>query len=160
MKFVSCDLKHRGMMPDAIRELMGRAVVGRMATINPDGTPYIVPLNFVLVDDRIFLHCGMEGKKLENIRSNPAVCFEVDEVIELSIVPEKPCKSDTYYRSVIASGKAAVVEDPGKKTNALYALMDKYSGGRAIGEMPMEVVEKTSVIEIVIEEISGKALYP
>ncbi len=160
MKFVSCDLKRRGITPDATRELMARAVVGRMATVNPDGTPYIVPLNFVLVDDRIYVHCAKEGKKLDNIRSNPAVCFEVDEVIELKIVPEKPCKSDTYYRSVIAVGKATVVEDPGKKTDALYALMDKYSEGRAIGEMPADIVEKTCIVEIVIEEISGKALLP
>ena len=148
------------MTPDAIKELMGKAVVGRMATVNPDGTPYIVPLNFVFVDDRIFVHCAMDGKKLANIRSNSAVCFEVDEVIDLHIVPERPCKSDTYYRSVIARGNAAVFADPGKKFDALYALMDKYSEGRAIGEMPADVVEKTCVIEIVIEEISGKALLP
>lgn len=160
MKLVSSDRKRRGMALDAIRDFMNTAPVGRMATVSPDGTPYVVPLHFAFEGNRIYAHCAPEGKKLDNLRSNSAVCFEADEVIDVKIVHDKPCASDTYYRSVIATGKAAIVQDPGRKLDILQALMDKYSQGRKYGEMTPEAIAKTCLIEIVVEEISGKAWLP
>lgn len=160
MILVSRDLKRRGMTLDEVRKCLDSATVGRLATVSPDGTPYMVPVNYVFREDRIYIHCAIEGMKLANIRANPAVCFEVDEVIELRVVPEKPCKSDTYYRSVIAMGKATEVSDTSRKIDVLKALMDRYSGGVKIGEMPQDVVEKTCIVEIIVEEISGKVHLP
>lgn len=160
MKLVSCDRKRRGMSLDAIRDFLGKASVGRFATVSPDGSPYVLPVHFVFEGDRIYLHFAREGKKLDHLRANPSVCFEADEVIRLQIVPDKPCSSGTFYRSVIAVGKAAIVEDPARKLHALQALTDKYAEGRKTNPLSPEAVEKTCVVEIVVDEISGKARLP
>lgn len=160
MKLVSSDRKHRGMSLDAITDFLNSASVGRMATINPDGTPYVLPLHFAFEGDRIYVHCALEGKKLDNLRRNPTVCFEADEVIDMTLFSDKPCASGTYYRSVVANGKAAIVEDSGRKKHILQVLMDKYAKGQKYGDMSAEAIEETCVVEIVVEEISGKALLP
>lgn len=160
MKLVSSDRKRRGMTLDTIRDFLDSTPVGRMATINSDGTPYVLPLHFAFEEDRIYVHCALEGKKLDNLRRNPVVCFEADEVIDLQIIPEKPCASGTFYRSVIANGKAAIVSDHDRKKHILQVLMDKYSKGQKYREITVEAIEETCVIEIIVEEISGKARLP
>ncbi len=143
----------------AITELLNKTPVGRMATISPDGVPYVVPVNFAFEDDRIYFHCALDGMKLGYIKANPKVGFEADELLELYTTTGKPCSCGAYYRSVIARGKAKVVTDREKKLHALWMLVDKYVGKRD-GEMPADIVDKTCVVEIVIDEISGKAHLP
>lgn len=143
---------------DAIADLLNRAPVGRVATVSPDGTPYVVPVNFAFEGDRIYFHCALEGRKLDNIKADPRVCFEADELLGLSVSAEKPCSSDSYYRSVIAWGKARVVADEKVMLHALRLLIKKHTGDKEPGEFVPEVLARTAVVEIVIDEISGKAL--
>ncbi len=159
MKVTKTDRKSRGMDLDAITILLNKAPVGRMATISPDGMPYIVPVNFAFEGDRIYFHCALEGMKLDYIKANPKVGFEADELLELYTTPGKPCGCTSYYRSVIARGRAAIVTDREKKLHALWLLVDKYAGNRD-GEMPADIVDRTCVVEIVLDEISGKAYLP
>jgi uncharacterized protein len=159
MKVTKTDRKSRGMDIDTITGFLNKAPVGRVATISPGGAPYIVPVNFAFEDDRIYFHCALEGMKLDYIRTNPKVGFEADELIELYSSPERPCFCGSYYQSVIARGKAAIVADREKKMHALWLLVDKYVGKR-YGEMPADMVDKTCVVEIVVDEISGKAHLP
>ena len=115
--------------------MLNKAPVGRVATISPDGMPYIVPVNFAFEGDRIYFHCALEGMKLDYIKANPNVGFEADELLELYTTPGKPCGCTSYYRSVIARGRAAIVTDREKKLHALWLLVYKYAGNRD-GEMP------------------------
>jgi uncharacterized protein len=159
MKVTKADRKSRSMDLGAVTELMNRAQVGRIATVSPDGTPYVVPVNFAFEGDRIYFHCALEGMKLDYIKANPKVGFEADELIELYSSPERPCFCGSYYQGVIARGIAAIVNDPEKKMHALWLLVDKYVGKR-YGEMPADIVGRTCVVEIVVDEISGKAHLP
>jgi nitroimidazol reductase NimA-like FMN-containing flavoprotein (pyridoxamine 5'-phosphate oxidase superfamily) len=159
MKVTKADRKGRGMDLDAITDLLNKAPVGRLATISPDGTPYVLPVNFAFEGDRIYIHCALEGMKLDNIRANAKVGFETDELIELYSSKEKPCNCGCYYRSVVARGKAAIVDDREKKVHALLLLVEKYAG-KEHGEMPADIIDKTCVVEIIVDEISGKARIP
>lgn len=160
MRILTDDLKKRAMVADEIRDLLNRAEVGRVAMLNPDGTPYVVPVHFAFRGDRVYFHCAMPGKKIENIRTDARVCFECDEVLSIEITPEKPCSCGTFYRSVIANGVAVIVDDPAKKLQALMLLMEKYAKGGNYGRMSDEVIAETCVVEIVIDTISGKARLP
>ena len=64
-----------------IEDILTTVMVGRLGTCS-NGIPYITPVNFTYDREtsKIFLHCANEGRKLENIRVNPNVCFEVEEV--------------------------------------------------------------------------------
>lgn len=70
-----------------IIELLDRAWVGQLATSGEGGKPYVVPICFVFADGRIYFHCAQAGKKLDNIRANPQVCFSVHEVLGLGVGP-------------------------------------------------------------------------
>jgi len=46
-----------------------------LATVNADGTPYCIPISIVLVDKSVYFHRAAEGRKLDNIGKNNAVCI-------------------------------------------------------------------------------------
>ena len=157
MKITKSDRKGRGLDLDAITELLNQAPVGRFATVSPDGTPYVVPVNFAFEGDRIYFHCATEGMKLDNLTANPKVCFEADEMTELYVSQDRPCACGCFYKSVIARGKAGIVGDESSRLHALRLLVKKYAPGKENRPMGEDVLKQTIVVEIVVEEISGKA---
>jgi nitroimidazol reductase NimA-like FMN-containing flavoprotein (pyridoxamine 5'-phosphate oxidase superfamily) len=159
MKVTKADRKNRGIGLEAITITLKETAVGRVATISPDGYPYVVPVFFVFDGDKVYFHCAGEGKKLENLKANPSVCFEADDLILVDVSPTNPCTGTVYYRSVIATGKASLIGGE-EKVRALWMLADKYSGGKATGEMSHESIDETCVVRIDIDEISGKAHLP
>ena len=80
----------------------------------------------------------------------------MDEPIAYVIASTSACKASYYYRSIVIKGKAAFVKDRDKKMKILERMMEKYQPERNDGEMPIEILEKTAVIEILIKEITGK----
>lgn len=61
-----------------IIDLLERQVIGRLGCHADDET-YVVPVNFIFRNNAIYAHTG-NGKKLEMMRKNPKVCFQVDEI--------------------------------------------------------------------------------
>jgi nitroimidazol reductase NimA-like FMN-containing flavoprotein (pyridoxamine 5'-phosphate oxidase superfamily) len=119
-------------------------------------------MNFVFLDDRIYMHSHTRGEKLENITSNDKVGFEVDRELEFLPSyfedPKDASLADTLYISVVIKGKAEIVKDKDEKTNALNGLMKKYQPeGRYEPISPeMEVLEEVAVIKITPDLMRGK----
>lgn len=138
---------------DDAMALLSSAAYGVLSTVGNDGLPYAIPLSYVIHDWVIYLHCATEGRKLDNIRSNPAVSFCV--VGHTKVLPGEFA---TEYESVIASGTAEQVSGD-EKRNALIAILEKYSpdfikeGLKYISAS----IDKVAVIRINIDHISGKA---
>ncbi len=113
--------------PAGIREILNRCRVGRLATTGHDGYPYITPVNYVFFNGSIYFHCAHQGEKLDNIRRDDRVCFEVDiplAYFDLAFDPTRPpCLVHQFYHCVIIRGRAEVVPDGGEKVAALNALM-------------------------------------
>ena len=61
-------------------DLLESQVFGRLGCSN-DGETYVVPINYVYRDNAIYAHSG-NGKKIEMMRANPKVCFQVDEIVD------------------------------------------------------------------------------
>ena len=135
-------------------ELLATAAVGRMGTCR-DGVPYVTPVNFVYRDGRIYFHCHTHGRKLDNIKANPRVCFEVDEMRKIYRAP-KACDYGCRYRSVIAFGTARLVEDPAAKLEILDWLVAKYAAGHGYAPVTAERAAACAVVEIRVEELTGK----
>lgn len=130
--------------------------VGRIATINQKGVPVIKPVNFLYLDGKIYVHSSMKGEKIKDIRRGSPVCFEMDEPVAYRVAGESACKAGYYYRSIIMKGKATFVRDRDKKMKILERMMEKYQPEGGYGEFGEEVLAKTAVIEISVEEITGK----
>lgn len=137
--------------------LLNTSPVGRLGTVSRDGWPNIKPLNFAYNDWRIYFHCALEGEKMEEIRRDPRVCFEID--LPIGFVKgnqENPCRASYLYRSIIIRGRAAIVEDPAEKQRGLDLLMAKYQPGGGYGAYPEDKLGITAVVRIEIDDISGK----
>jgi len=139
-----------------IEEVLSTAMVGRLGTC-ANGVPYITPINFTYDKEasRIYLHCANEGRKLDNIRANPNVCFEVEEVSHV-IVKQPTCASSVAYRSVIIFGNIRILSDPHAKSCALQKLADKYAPQNPKSPFTDAMLNKTNVLEIEINEITAK----
>lgn len=136
-----------------IDAILNESQVGSFATINPDGSPYVVPVNYVYYNGKIYFHCALKGKKLENIKHNPKVCFSA-YIVDRIVLTKKADDTSVRYRSIIANGKARLIDDPVVKMEVLTALTAKYNKN---SEPPsFECVSRTGIVEIEIEEITGK----
>jgi nitroimidazol reductase NimA-like FMN-containing flavoprotein (pyridoxamine 5'-phosphate oxidase superfamily) len=139
----------------AIQAIMEEAQVCRIG-LSDDGTPYIVPMNFGLGENCIYFHCATAGLKLDILRKNDRVCFEMDLLREIK-QGEKPCGWSTRYESVIGFGRAVILDDPAEKSAALDRIMEHY-GAAGPFSYPDDVLAKTAIIRIDIESVTGKRL--
>jgi nitroimidazol reductase NimA-like FMN-containing flavoprotein (pyridoxamine 5'-phosphate oxidase superfamily) len=128
--------------------------VGRLAT-SLNGEPYVVPVNFVRISRNIYIHSGFKGRKIDNIKLNPSVCFEASREIKM-IPAEKACKFSVEFISVLAFGKAEIISDAELKHEIMKALTKKYAHSDIEPELLIEDVNKACVIEITIDRISGR----
>lgn len=61
-----------------IEEVLQDQVIGRIGCCS-GGTTYIVPVSYAYNDPYVYIF-SLEGKKVDIMRKNPEVCFEVDEI--------------------------------------------------------------------------------
>jgi len=147
---------------EKIIEFLSSQQTGRVASIDENGFPQIIPMNFVFINDVIYMHSHIKGEKLDNIRRNQKVGFEVDKSLEFLPSyfsdPTDASLADTLYISVIIKGNASIVLDREEKTIALNGLMKKYQpeGGYEPIKPEMDVLDEVVVIKIVPESLRGK----
>lgn len=139
-----------------IAAFLATAPVGRLGTCH-DGQPYVTPMCFVYDQDqrRFYLHSRGSGRKMANLQANPHVCFEVDAMDGIRL-GASPCKHGMRYTSVIASGQARVITDAALKRRALELLAVKYAGPVPDGSISEAEVGAVTVVEIVVETMTGK----
>ncbi len=139
-----------------IISLLNTVHVGRLGTIGRDGYPMVKPVNFAYHDGKVYFHTAREGEKIEDIRRDSRVCFEVDLPIALVKSKGNPCGAEYLYRSVIIRGRAQVLEDDTERLRGLTLLMRKYQPEGGYGEFPAEKFRITGVVRINVEEMTGK----
>ena len=147
---------------EKVIEFLSSQQTGRIASIDDNGFPQIIPMNFVFINDAVYMHSHIRGEKLDNIKRNQKVGFEVDKSLEFLPSyfsdPADASLADTLYISVIIKGNAGIVSDKEEKTNALNGLMEKYQpeGGYEPIRSDMDVLKEVEVIKIVPESLRGK----
>ena len=147
---------------EKIIEFLRSESTGRIASIDLNGFPQIIPMNFVFIDDVIYMHSHIRGEKLENIKRNDKVGFEVDRSLEFLpsyfFDPVDASLADTLYISVVMKGTCVIVEDKKEKTLALNGLMKKYQpeGGYEPINPEMGVLNEVAVIKVVPTTMRGK----
>jgi len=142
---------------EQIETLLYKIQTASLATINFDGTPYSTPVQFLYLDNFVYIHGLPAGQKIDNIKTNPNVSFSVYEMDCLLLDPnENPCDTNTKYESVIISGTAALVTDIEIKRNVLNNIVKKYTPHLADKILPENMVKGTAVIQISINDLTGK----
>ena len=145
-----------------IKEFLEDEHVGRVSSIDTNGFPQIIPMNFVFRNDAVYMHSHVKGEKLDNISRNNKVGFEADRELEFLPSyfedPHNASLADTLYISIVIKGIASFVSDREEKTLALNGLMEKYQpeGNYDPLESTMRVLDAVSVIKIVPTSLHGK----
>ena len=140
-------------------EILARATSGVLGLHGDDGYPYTVPVSFVYKPGEGFgtigFHCAKVGHKIDAIRRSDKVSFTVidrDEVM--------PRERTTKFASVIAFGRARIIEDEDELRRAANAVGAKYS--RGFEDLYMQETEDTirqgrlCCVEIAIDHMTGK----
>ena len=121
--------------------------------------PYVIPINYAYHDGCLYFHSASEGKKIDIIRKNNIVCFELDIMHQL-VKTDVSCHWGVKYESVIGFGKAFFVEANDEKAKTLDLIMRHYdkenSGQEKSYEYNEAMVKRVTIIKIEISEMTGK----
>lgn len=161
-----------------IIDFLNSQPVGRISSIDIEGFPQVIPMNFVFVKSKhemkinkrstpinsnaIYMHSHPFGEKIENIKRNSKVGFEVDQHVcflpSYYFHPTDASQADTLYISVVIKGNAFMIDDDIEKAFALNMLMQKYQteGFYESLDQFMRSVRAVSVIKVVPQDIRGK----
>ena len=158
-----------------IISFLNNQAVGRLASIDINGFPQVIPMNFVYVqaekfrdnscnlkEDCIYMHSFRFGEKIDNIRRNSTTGFETDQ--HLAFLPSyyfhpyDASQADTLYISVVIKGYSYIVEDKEEKALALNSLMEKYQkeGNYEKLNSKMHSVQEVTVIKLIPHNMKGK----
>ena len=139
-----------------IKAILDTAKVLRLG-LAVDNEPYVVPMNYgyVMEDGKLtlYLHSAQQGKKLDMLRANPKIFFELDCDWK-SFEGEKPCQYGLSYSSVMGRGEAVLVEDVEEKMKAMTVLMKTQTGKDfSFNEKLVSIV---AVVRIDVSEYTAK----
>ena len=125
------------------RALLIASPVGRLGCVY-EGGPYVVPINYVLHGESIYVH-SLPGRKLVALRANPRACLQVDKVV------------DAYnWSSAIAFGLFEEVTDTKERDQAVRALLTSFPMLTPVESVPVHDGQSSVVIfRIRIRELSG-----
>ena len=122
-----------------------------------DNEPYVVPMNYgyKMEDGKLtmYLHSALKGKKLDMMRANPKVFFEIDCDLQ-PFEGRVPCQYGLVYSSVMGRGTATIVEDVEEKKQAMSLLMKTQTGKDFSFED--RLVSIVAVVRIDVAEYTAK----
>ena len=142
--------------PDQIAHILDTGKVVHLG-LAVDNEPYVVPMNYGYTMENgkltLYLHSALRGKKLDMIRANPKVFFEID----CDLMPFEgrvPCQYGMVYSSIMGRGEAHLVEDVEQKKQAMSILMKTQTGKDFSFED--RLVSIVAVIRIDVAEYTAK----
>lgn len=142
-----------------IREFLASCEICRIAFCD-QGQPYLVPLSFGMAFDEqgrlqtLYFHGAREGRKIDCLKANPQVCFEMDGKAQVK-PGQVTCAFSMRYQSVIGQGTARFLEDAQEKCAALNAVMAHYTG-RSRWDYADAQLAATCVFCVNVDQLSCK----
>ena len=146
--------KDRLVSEERAREIMEKAEYGIFIIADKEGQPYGIAVSHVVDGDKVYFHCAADvGRKLDNIRENNKVCMNFTAN---TYVDEE--KYTHRYESVVAEGKATIVEDREEKYHALKLVAKKYApmSFKDSDDYILPKMDITGVVRVDMETVSGK----
>lgn len=141
---------------EGLTAILNQCRVCRLGLRDADG-PYIVPMSFGYQWDeeglRLYVHCAQEGRKLDAIRRDSLVAFEMD--CGYCLLPaETACGHSCAYQSVTGTATARIVQELSEKCAGLACLM-RHQTGRDFAISP-QAAAGVCVLCLEVRRISGK----
>ncbi len=136
-----------------IDDILKKNTVCRIA-LSDNNKPYMIPVSYGYDDEKIYIHCAQEGRKLDIIKKNRHVCFEVSDNIGL-VGGESACQYTARFRSVIGFGEIEIVIDRERIRKGLNIIMRQHTG-KEEWDYKEKILGHTGMLVIRIHSVSGK----
>ena len=140
-----------------ILKILDNSKVLHLGLVDGD-EPYVVPMNYgyVFEDGKLvlYLHGARRGRKLDVMRANPKVFFEMECDIE-PFEGDIACRYGITYASVMGKGLAEIIWDDNEEKKKALSLLMKTQTGKDF-EFEDKMVAFVSVIKIVASEFTAK----
>lgn len=142
---------------EEIRALLDKAMILHLGLVDGDEA-YVVPMNYGYTMDEdgrleLYLHGAPQGHKIDLMRANPKVFFEMECDVE-QFEGDVACRYGTAYHSLMGRGRAVILEDPAEKMETLSRFMKTQTGKDF--EFNEKLVKVVSVIRIDVTEYTAK----
>ena len=141
---------------EKISDFLKNNRVVRLA-FNTDSAPYIVPMNygFEYNDGELvlFLHCATQGRKIELIKKDPYIGFEIDATIN-TVTADVACRFSIKYESIIGTGHICITDDA-EKVNCLNKIMLQFSG-KEKWDYDEKFLKRTSTLKLIVDDFTMK----
>jgi nitroimidazol reductase NimA-like FMN-containing flavoprotein (pyridoxamine 5'-phosphate oxidase superfamily) len=126
-----------------------------VSMVDPEGKPYVIPMNFGYADDHVYFHGSAKGKKIDVLKNQSDVCISFTTDHELRYVTEEvACSWSMRYRSVLVYGKAVFVVDPEEKINILNIFMAHYTDKKFEYNDP--AIREVIVFKVKVDKMEGR----
>ena len=140
-----------------ILDILDRALIVHIGLTDGD-EPYVVPMNYgyTMEEDGtlvLYLHGATQGRKLDLMRKNPKVFFEMECDVQ-QFEGDVACRYGTAYKSLMGRGRAVIVEDPEEKMRCLSLFMKTQTGKDF--EFNEKLVKVVSIIRIEALDYTAK----
>lgn len=141
---------------EAIHAILDDGIVAHVA-FSIDAQPFVIPMLYARDGDTLLLHGSIASRLVGALGSGVPACLGVTHVDGL-VLARSHFHHSVNYRSVVAFGKAAIVNDPDEKIAALARFVDAIVPGRAAESRPPDRNElsATHVLRFAIEDASAK----
>jgi len=136
-----------------LEEILSGAEICRLSMIDGE-LPYLVPVNYGYREGHIYIHSAPAGKKIDLLKQNKRVCFEVEDTAEIVKGPEA-CDWTTRYRSVVGYGTVEILSDDESKQLGLEVIMAQY-GAPELVRFDVLNLKRMVILKLKITSMSGK----
>lgn len=122
-----------------------------------DGQPFVIPMLYARDGDALLLHGSIASRLMNRLGEGIAACISVTHVDGL-VLARSHFDHSMNYRSVVAFGRATLIEDIAVKADVMTRFVDALIPGRAAESRPADRNElaATHMLRFAIEDASAK----
>jgi nitroimidazol reductase NimA-like FMN-containing flavoprotein (pyridoxamine 5'-phosphate oxidase superfamily) len=122
-----------------------------------DGQPFVIPTLYARIGDAIYFHGSAASRMLRGVSEGANVCVTVT-LTDGIVLARSVFNHSMNYRSVVALGKATLVDAPQERLEALRAFTEKilpqrWDDARQPNEKELKA---TSILRLPLTEVSAK----
>jgi nitroimidazol reductase NimA-like FMN-containing flavoprotein (pyridoxamine 5'-phosphate oxidase superfamily) len=113
-------------------------------------------VNYGYCDNALYVHSAAAGRKMDILRRNNRVCFEIESSIAIIEHPE-PCHWGVRARSLIGYGRVEILTDREQKRRGLDIIM-AHHGKTDANVYNEKQLTALVILKLTIESVVGKQL--
>ena len=141
---------------EAIYKILDEGMVCHVG-FSANEQPFVIPTLYARIGDAIYFHGSAASRMLRGVGEGASVCLTVT-LTDGIVLARSVFNHSMNYRSVVALGKATLVDAPQEKLEALRAFTEKilphrWDDARQPNEKELKA---TSILRLPLTEISAK----